>query len=73
MTEQQTDFVVVRNDEEQYSIWPAHQELPNGWQQVGSPAERQECLSRIGELWKDILPRSARRCPPDSSDSQECR
>ena len=31
----QTDYVVVRNDEEQYSIWPADREPPAGWFVVG--------------------------------------
>ena len=26
-----TIYKVVVNHEEQYSIWPAHRDLPNGW------------------------------------------
>lgn len=53
-------YVVVRNDEEQYSVWPAHKALPAGWVVVGPPGPREECLARIRELWQDLRPRSVR-------------
>jgi MbtH protein len=52
--------VVVVNDEEQYSIWLADQEIPGGWQQVGQPASKEECLRAISDLWTDMRPRSLR-------------
>lgn len=53
-------FVVVRNDEDQYSVWWEDLALPAGWTAVGQPAPRQVCLERIRELWTDMRPRSAR-------------
>ena len=38
--EDKTQYVVVINHEEQYSIWPASRELPAGWQRVGEPGEK---------------------------------
>ncbi|MER5986740.1 MbtH family NRPS accessory protein [Streptomyces sp. BE147] len=53
-------YVVVRNGEEQYSIWRAGRRVPDGWTVVGEPAERAQCLDRIEELWTDMRPKSAR-------------
>lgn len=52
--------VIVRNHEEQYSIWPAGREIPAGWTQVGDPDTRTACLDRIAELWTDMRPASLR-------------
>ncbi|SER01548.1 MbtH protein [Lentzea xinjiangensis] len=51
---------VVRNDEHQYSIWPAGREVPAGWEPVGDAAARAECLNRVDELWTDMRPASLR-------------
>ena len=54
-------FYVVMNGEEQYSIWPAGQEVPAGWRVVGEPATRQESLDSIDKLWTDMRPLSLRQ------------
>jgi MbtH protein len=54
------DHRIVVNHEEQYSIWPADQDLPAGWTAVGEPGSRESCLERIGELWTDLRPLSVR-------------
>jgi MbtH protein len=54
-------YRVVRNDEEQYSLWWADRELPAGWHQAGRVGSRQECLSYIDEVWTDMRPLSLRR------------
>lgn len=56
-----TIFQVVVNEEEQYSIWPAEQDLPAGWRPEGPRAPRQECLDYIDETWTDMRPLSVRR------------
>lgn len=56
-----TIFAVIMNHEEQYSIWPAHRELPLGWQPVGKTGTKQECLAYIEEVWTDMRPLSLRR------------
>ncbi|MBP2474296.1 MbtH protein [Crossiella equi] len=53
-------FAVVRNDEEQHSVWPEGRELPAGWQREGFTGSRQECLDHIESVWTDIRPRSVR-------------
>jgi len=54
-------YRVVRNDEEQYSIWPATRSIPDGWHEAGRKGTKAECLAYIGEVWTDIRPLSARR------------
>jgi MbtH protein len=54
-------FAVVRNDEDQYSIWPRHRPVPLGWHPVGVVSTRDDCLAHIERVWTDLRPRSARR------------
>ncbi|MBE1491978.1 MbtH family protein [Plantactinospora soyae] len=64
MADEQTDdrvYRVVRNDEEQYSIWPADRDLPAGWHAEGTEGLRADCLARIGEVWTDMRPLSLRQ------------
>ncbi|WP_406097952.1 MbtH family protein [Kitasatospora purpeofusca] len=53
-------YLVVLNDEEQYSIWWADRALPAGWHQEGFAGSKEECLARIGEVWTDMRPLSLR-------------
>jgi MbtH protein len=59
--EAQSTFVVVVNDEEQYSIWLAGQDLPAGWKDAGRKGTKQECLDYIESVWVDMRPLSLRR------------
>ncbi|SFQ68652.1 Uncharacterized conserved protein YbdZ, MbtH family [Amycolatopsis rubida] len=61
-------YHVVRNAEEQYSIWPAEQELPDGWTVAGKTGGRAECLSHIDEVWTDMRPLSLRRFMAEHPD-----
>jgi len=55
-----TEYVVVINDEEQYSIWPAARPLPAGWYDAGVRGPKQVCLDHIEEVWTDMRPKSLR-------------
>ncbi|BBJ37333.1 antibiotic synthesis protein MbtH [Streptomyces antimycoticus] len=55
-----TPYVVVVNDEQQYSIWPADRELPPGWKGTGQRGTKDECLDHIEEVWTDMRPLSVR-------------
>jgi MbtH protein len=59
--EDTTIYVVVVNQEEQYSIWPADRELPLGWRAAGKSGLKQECLDYIKEVWTDMRPLSLRQ------------
>jgi len=54
-------YVVVMNDEEQYSIWPDDQRIPDGWRAVGTRASKAECLQYIEDTWTDMRPLSLRK------------
>jgi MbtH protein len=54
------EYLVVINDEEQYSIWWAERAVPEGWTVTGFRGPKQDCLDRIGEVWTDMRPRSLR-------------
>ena len=56
-------YQVVVNPEEQYSIWPADQVPPHGWQGVGFTGPKRECLARVRAIWTDMRPRSLRGEP----------
>jgi MbtH protein len=53
-------FAVVVNDEEQYSVWPADQQPPAGWRRTGFAGGKDECLTHIDAVWRDMRPRSLR-------------
>ncbi len=66
MFEDNTDrqYCVVRNDEEQYSIWPTDRALPPGWTAQGVTGTKAECLAYIERTWTDLRPLSARSTGP---------
>ena len=52
------EFIVLMNEEHQYSLWPTFRDVPAGWSTVGPRGSRQECLDYIEENWVDMRPRS---------------
>ena len=53
-------FLVVVNDEDQHSLWPAVADVPAGWRKVFGEASGAECLAYVEEHWTDIRPKSLR-------------
>ncbi|MCQ6244827.1 MbtH family protein [Streptomyces malaysiensis] len=51
-------YLVLVNDEGQYSLWPVFAEVPAGWAAVHGPDGRQACLDHINENWTDMRPKS---------------
>jgi MbtH protein len=51
-------FLVLVNDENQYSLWPSFREPPAGWGVALQATSRQECLSWIESHWTDMRPKS---------------
>ena len=62
------DFIVLINDEEQYSLWSASIAIPAGWRTTYGPAAKQACLDYVDEVWKDLTPRSVRLRLQDAAD-----
>lgn len=68
-------YHVVKNHEEQYSIWFADRQLPKGWDIVPIPADfkgegqimddgsgnKLACLAYIETIWTDMRPLSLRQ------------
>jgi MbtH protein len=54
-------YLVVRNHEHQYSVWPVGRELPAGWDGVGVTGDKAACLAHIKEVWTDLRPLSLRQ------------
>lgn len=54
-------YYVVKNTEEQYSIWPSYKQIPKGWETVGGSRIKSDCLAYIEETWIDMRPLSLRK------------
>lgn len=50
----------VRNDELQYSVWPADSPPPPGWVVEGPEGSKAECLAYVSRVWTDMRPLSVR-------------
>jgi len=59
--EPQEMYYVVKNVEEQYSIWPSYKQIPAGWEAIGEPRIKPECLDYIEKIWTDMRPLSLRK------------
>jgi MbtH protein len=52
-------YVVLRNAENQHSLWPQSVSVPAGWEVVFGPRDsRQRCIEFIEENWTDMRPSS---------------
>jgi MbtH protein len=49
-------YVVLRNAECQYSLWPKTVKIPAGWESCFGLQSRQECLDYIEKNWTDMRP-----------------
>lgn len=52
------DYLVLVNDEGQYSLWPSFRDVPAGWTPVGPRGKRKECLDWVDQTWTDMRPLS---------------
>jgi MbtH protein len=64
-------FRVVINPEEQYSIWPAHRAIPDGWRDAGFSGKRAQCLAHIDAVWTDLRPLSLRKFLAGNADASK--
>ncbi|WP_081307368.1 MbtH family protein [Agrobacterium tumefaciens] len=54
--ESEGQFLVLKNEVLQHSLWPSFVEVPAGWSIVHGPTSKAECVNYIEENWKDIRP-----------------
>ncbi len=57
----QQKYIVLVNQEEQYSIWLDYKDIPLGWSEVGVSGTKEYCLKYISEVWQDLRPLSLRK------------
>jgi MbtH protein len=65
-----TEFAVVLNHEEQYSIWPSYKAIPAGWRAEGKRGSKAECLAHIDQVWTDMRPLSLRQALEQETKQQ---
>jgi uncharacterized protein YbdZ (MbtH family) len=58
--DENAEYLVLINDEQQYSLWPAFRDIPAGWKATGPKGKRRECLDWIDKNWTDMRPKSLR-------------
>ncbi|MFI5758583.1 MbtH family protein [Streptomyces sp. NPDC051569] len=51
-------YLVLVNDEAQYSLWPVFAEVPAGWTIAREAGGRDESLAFVEENWTDMRPKS---------------
>lgn len=66
--DENTEYDVVINDEEQYSIWPTYKPIPAGWHAVaGQRGSKAACLGYIEVTWTDMRPASLRKAMAEAA------
>lgn len=63
-------FIVLVNEEEQYSLWPKDKIVPEGWYSIGKEGSEDECRCHVDQVWMDMRPLSVRQRVP-SLDANE--
>lgn len=51
-------YLVLVNDEDQHSLWPASGAVPAGWTAVHGADTRESCLEYVSAHWTDMRPAS---------------
>jgi MbtH protein len=53
-------YLVLINEEAQYSLWPKRLAIPAGWTPTGFEGAKADCVRHVDEVWTDMRPRSLR-------------
>ena len=59
--DESANFLVLTNDEGQYSLWPVNNDVPAGWNVIHGETSRAECLKFIETHWVDMRPKSLQK------------
>jgi len=51
-------YLVLVNEEGQYSLWPHYIDVPTGWSVAHGPGTRKDCLDYVNREWTDMRPKS---------------
>ncbi|MEV2215085.1 MbtH family protein [Streptomyces sp. NPDC050997] len=58
-------YLVLVNDENQHSLWPAFRSVPAGWKVAHGEDTRKSCLEYVSAHWTDMRPASLVRAMDD--------
>lgn len=64
-------YLVLVNDEGQYSLWPVSIDVPAGWAIALEAAPRAACLAYVEKTWTDMRPLSLVRATEASAYSDK--
>jgi MbtH protein len=56
--DEDASYLVLVNQEGQYSLWPAFADVPQGWETIFGREKRQACFEFIERNWTDMRPKS---------------
>lgn len=59
-TDNSGDWIILVNDDEQYSLWPARRQVPPGWSVTGPCGNKEECVEYVDRIWTNMTPASLR-------------
>ncbi len=65
--------LVLKNCEEQYSLWPYYKEIPIAWKKVFGPKPKEDCLKYVKENWTDMRPLSLRKQMEESEAKEQAK
>ena len=54
-------YLVLVNEEHQYSLWPAGREIPRGWSKTPMEGGKDDCMNYVDKVWTDMRPLSLRK------------
>lgn len=69
-SDEDTDYLVLVNDEGQYSLWPAAAAVPDGWRSVLPAGSRKSSLEFVERNWTDMRPLSLVRAMDEPAAEQ---
>lgn len=64
-------FKVIKNEEGQFSIWPAKKQTPAGWRETGFTGSKSESSAYVDREWTDMRPLSLQKlmAPHEHTDT----
>jgi len=49
-------FYILQNEQQQFSLWPQHCALPQGWTVICTPQSPQACNDWLTDHWTTLAP-----------------
>jgi MbtH protein len=65
------EYLVLINDQNQYSLWPSFKAPPRGWRIARGRGSRESSLSYVTAQWIDMRPRTSVFTKVSRRQSQE--